>query len=385
MRNTLEDHLSALRAANKISTWHDLELEAGTEWEPAILNKLDTADIILLLVSRNFIASDYCYGTELKRAIARHTEGTARVIPIILRSCDWNHADVPFSKLNVLPTHANPITSWPDQEEAFTIVAQRIRETVDQLRAEKLAERQATEQEKQRLAQREANKAAEAERLKQQELERQRQIRLKQEAARSQPLAPPHNQSSESTKGDYAQLEALLKAGKWKEADQETARQMCQMMGRQTVGWLRVEDIKQFPCADLRVIDQLWVKHSNGKFGFSAQKKIWQQCGSPTEYHQWEKFGEAVGWRTRGLMGIGADWKRWGDLTFDTSAPEGHLPVSVVSVGVVSSSGIRSLFSRMQDCGDLLWSIDFRELSIENFFDNLEIDEMGDIEGRYRI
>jgi len=138
MRNTLEDHLSTLRHAGKISTWHDLELEAGTEWEPAILNKLDTADIILLLVSSNFIASKYCYGTELKRAIARHHEGTARVIPIILSSCDWNHPDVPFSKLNVLPTHAEPIISRTlDKEEAFTIVARKIRETVEQLRTQK--------------------------------------------------------------------------------------------------------------------------------------------------------------------------------------------------------------------------------------------------------
>jgi hypothetical protein len=134
MRNTLEDHLAALRRANKIQTWHDLELEAGTEWEPAILNKLNTADIILLLVSRNFIASDYCFGTELKRAIARHNEGTARVIPILLSPCDWNHPDVPFHKLSVLPTHAKPIKSWADPDDAFTIVAQQIRKTVDQLR-----------------------------------------------------------------------------------------------------------------------------------------------------------------------------------------------------------------------------------------------------------
>ena len=93
MRNTLEDHLSALRRVGRISTWHDLELEAGTEWEPAILNKLNTADMILLLVSSNFIASEYCYGTELQRAIARHHEGTARVIPIILRPCDWRILD----------------------------------------------------------------------------------------------------------------------------------------------------------------------------------------------------------------------------------------------------------------------------------------------------
>jgi hypothetical protein len=146
MRNTLEDHLSALRRVGRISTWHDLELEAGTEWEPAILNKLNTADMILLLVSSNFIASEYCYGTELQRAIARHHEGTSRVIPIILRPCDWNHPDVPFSKLHVLPTHGKPITSWADPDEAFTIVAQRIRETVEQLRAKKLAEQQAEQQ-----------------------------------------------------------------------------------------------------------------------------------------------------------------------------------------------------------------------------------------------
>jgi TIR domain len=151
MRNALEDHLSTLRVAGKISTWHDLQLEAGTEWEPAILNKLDTADIILLLISSNFIASNYCYGTELKRAIARHDDGTARVIPIILRPCDWNHADVPFSRLNVLPTHAQPITKWADPEDALAIVAQRIREVVDQLRNEKLARRPLGEQPQQQL------------------------------------------------------------------------------------------------------------------------------------------------------------------------------------------------------------------------------------------
>ena len=165
MRNRLENHLATLRRANRISTWHDLELEAGTEWEPVILNKLDTADIILLLVSSDFIASEYCYGTELKRAIARHNEGTARVIPVILRPCDWNHPDVPFSKLNVLPTHAKAIISWANQDEAFTVVAQRIRETVDQLRAKKLVEQQAKDQqEKQKLAQKQAEQQAERER-----------------------------------------------------------------------------------------------------------------------------------------------------------------------------------------------------------------------------
>jgi hypothetical protein len=93
-------------------------MEAGTGWEAEILNK---PDIILLLVSRNFIASKYCYGFELKRAIVRHNEGTARGIPIIMHPCDWNHVDVPFRNQHVLLTYADPITSWADQDEAFTI------------------------------------------------------------------------------------------------------------------------------------------------------------------------------------------------------------------------------------------------------------------------
>ena len=156
---------------------------------------------------------------------------------------------------------------------------------------------------------------------------------------RSQPQKDQENSATEqpadqptppdALRGDYALLEALLKAGKWQEADQETAQQMCLVMGRQTKGWLEEKDIKQFPCADLRAIDQLWVTHSNGKFGFSVQKKIWQQCGSPTYGKEWERFGEAVGWLSKGLMGIilGASWKSYRDLTFDTSAPKGHLPV----------------------------------------------------------
>jgi len=317
MRNALEDHLSTLREAGKISTWHDLQLEAGTEWEPAILHKLDTADIILLLISSGFIASKYCYGTELKRAIARHDTGTARVIPIILRDCDWNHPYVPFSKLNVLPTHANPIASWANQDEAFAIVAKRIRETVDQLRVKKQSGQQAAEQESLRQEQLRQQHAAES--LRQQELERQRQ---------AQPIDTDDLSSERNI--DYSQLRDLLQAGKWQEADQETAQRMCEAMGRQKEGWLRVEDIEQFPCADLGTIDQLWVKYSHGKFGFSIQKKIWQKHGSSNKYDQnQENFGDEVGWRSKGLRPLLWKWKSYSNLIFDTSAPLGHLPISV--------------------------------------------------------
>ncbi|KAM3091195.1 GUN4 domain-containing protein [Phormidesmis sp. 146-35] len=77
---------------------------------------------------------------------------------------------------------------------------------------------------------------------------------------------------------DYKPLQDMLKTGKRQEADQETLRVMCVAMGRQKQGWLREEDVQQFPCQDLRTIDQLWVKYSAGKFGFSVQKQIWQEC-----------------------------------------------------------------------------------------------------------
>ncbi|NMF86000.1 GUN4 domain-containing protein [Nodosilinea sp. P-1105] len=148
----------------------------------------------------------------------------------------------------------------------------------------------------------------------------------------------------------YAQLETLLKAGKWKEADWETAQQMRHVMGRQDEGRLRKEDIEKFPCGDLRAINQLWVTHSKGKFGFSVQKKIWQQCGSPVFSSiipkEWGKFGEAVGWRSKGLMGIGAQWKtNWGWDYFAAPFPLGHFP----RLGLISFIGYETERARESD------------------------------------
>lgn len=125
---------------------------------------------------------------------------------------------------------------------------------------------------------------------------------------------------------DYTRLRDLLKAGQWKEADGETAERMFEVMGRQEQGRLELEDIQNFPCTDLRTIDQLWVKYSKGQFGFSVQKKIWQQCGKPRENNfNWEEFGKAVGWRSSN--GLSKDeWIAYIELTFGTSAPVGHLP-----------------------------------------------------------
>jgi hypothetical protein len=89
-------HLNGLRRTGKATIWHDRDIEAGSEWEPELQRQIDTADIILLLISADFMASDYCYGTELQRAIERHNCKEARVIPVILRPCDWNMPEIPF-------------------------------------------------------------------------------------------------------------------------------------------------------------------------------------------------------------------------------------------------------------------------------------------------
>jgi hypothetical protein len=123
---------------------------------------------------------------------------------------------------------------------------------------------------------------------------------------------------------DYTRLSELLQAGQWKEADRETADRMCEVMGRQMERWLRVEDIQNFPCTDLQTIDHLWGTHSQGKFGFSVQKKIWQECGSPTDYNQnWEKFGDRVGWRR------GSKWLVLSGLSKPKIQSANSLPLNV--------------------------------------------------------
>jgi hypothetical protein len=91
---------------------------------------------------------------------------------------------------------------------------------------------------------------------------------------------------------DYINLRNLLAAKKWKEADEETARVMLKVAGREEEGWLDTESIEKFPCEDLRTIDQLWVKYSNGRFGFSVQKRIYQSLGGTTKYDEkvWESL-----------------------------------------------------------------------------------------------
>jgi hypothetical protein len=89
LRDKLAKHLKLLERQAVIKAWHDRDITASEEWKDAIDNHLESANIILLLVSSDFLASDYCYDIELKRALERHESNEARVIPVILQSVDW--------------------------------------------------------------------------------------------------------------------------------------------------------------------------------------------------------------------------------------------------------------------------------------------------------
>jgi TIR domain len=125
LRDQLETHLAMLKRQGVISTWHDRRLVAGDDLNAGISRELELADIILLLVSADFLASDYCYGVEMARALERHRSGAARVIPVILRPCDWHQA--PFGTLLASPTDGRPVTKFPDPDDAFLDITKAIR------------------------------------------------------------------------------------------------------------------------------------------------------------------------------------------------------------------------------------------------------------------
>jgi TIR domain-containing protein len=117
LRDELAKHFSILERCGVIDQWHDRKILPGDEWDRQISEYLETAHIILLLVSVDFLASPYCFDVETARALKRHDDGEARVIPIILRPAAWQVT--PLGRLQVLPKDALPVTRWPDQDDAF--------------------------------------------------------------------------------------------------------------------------------------------------------------------------------------------------------------------------------------------------------------------------
>jgi hypothetical protein len=125
LRNELEVHLSMLKREGLIDTWHDRRIPAGDNIDSEISSALEQADVVLLLVSAHFLASDYCFDIEMRRALQKHQEGSARVIPVILHPCDWHSA--PFGNLRATPPDGKAVSMFANQDEALALVAKDVR------------------------------------------------------------------------------------------------------------------------------------------------------------------------------------------------------------------------------------------------------------------
>ena len=128
LRKELETHLVVMVRNGLIKPWSDRRIEPGDDWRNQIDEHVRTAHIILLLISPDFLASDYCWDVEMKIALERHEREHAIVIPILLRPVDWSGA--PFAKLQALPREAKAVTGWENRDQAFAEIAQALRETV---------------------------------------------------------------------------------------------------------------------------------------------------------------------------------------------------------------------------------------------------------------
>jgi len=131
LRNELEVHLSMLKRQGLLQAWHDRRIGVGKDIHSNISTELEESNIVLLLVSANFLASDYCYEKEMERALEKNSEGSAIVIPVILHPCDWHNA--PFGNLRATPLDGKPVSMFANRDEALTQVAKNIRTAVEEL------------------------------------------------------------------------------------------------------------------------------------------------------------------------------------------------------------------------------------------------------------
>lgn len=129
--SSLVKHMQLLKREGLINEWYNRRISAGAVWADEIKRHFEAADLILLLISADYIASDDCYSSEMLRALQRHQAGTTRVVPIILRPTDWCSA--PFGALKSLPLNDKPLTMWPNRDQAFFSVVSEIREIVKKM------------------------------------------------------------------------------------------------------------------------------------------------------------------------------------------------------------------------------------------------------------
>ena len=133
LRDRLEVHLKMLERQNLIKSWHDRKIVSGKNWANEISKKLEDSDIVLLLLSSDFLASDYCYEIEMKKAIEMHKSNNIKIVPIILRVCDWKNS--PFSEFQGLPIDMTPVLSqeWHTIDEAFHNITEGLKELIQEL------------------------------------------------------------------------------------------------------------------------------------------------------------------------------------------------------------------------------------------------------------
>ncbi|MEB3118708.1 MAG: GUN4 domain-containing protein [Limnothrix sp.] len=153
-----------------------------------------------------------------------------------------------------------------------------------------------------------------------------------------------------ATHARYAKLEALMRLGDWAGADDETYRLMITTVGKEEGDWFTSEELLNFPCEELLAIDRLWVKHSQGQFGFSVQKEIYVACGAKLDGQYpgdkiWEDFGTRVGWLEND------DWKSRDELKMNPRlSPKGEFPFVFGDFAWVYAVAVSSLASRLVNC-----------------------------------
>ncbi|MEM8909749.1 MAG: toll/interleukin-1 receptor domain-containing protein [Bacteroidota bacterium] len=135
LREELDVHLAMVKRDPAVQIWNDRDIQPGAEWDDSIKSELNTADIILLLVSPRFLASRYIFEVEIKTALERHEKKEAIVVPIILKKCDWE--DTEFHKLQALPRDAFPVVKWDDMDEAFVNVVEGIKKVIEVVQTRK--------------------------------------------------------------------------------------------------------------------------------------------------------------------------------------------------------------------------------------------------------
>lgn len=129
IKEHIDIHLASLKRSDRVEVWNDRKIGIGSEWDDTIKKELELSDLILLIVSADFIASDYIWQVEIKKAIERHRKGLAVVIPIFARPCDFS--EMPFAKLQGLPKDAKPISTFLNTDEAYSEISKAIKEFIN--------------------------------------------------------------------------------------------------------------------------------------------------------------------------------------------------------------------------------------------------------------